>query len=177
MQHPEPPVTVQRAPWLRAATFLQGQHEPGRVLAPWSMGHAIDVIGERPVIVDNFGTMPDPITFERAYDAYLARREDALVQYCRASGARYVVIENPVSGLQLTATVLGIDSANYVRITGGMPPFVVTLGGLSVFRGLALMISASGPISGFEAPYRFWGQGRIATVPIPVRLSMVLSCE
>ncbi|HMC23176.1 MAG TPA: STT3 domain-containing protein [Thermoanaerobaculia bacterium] len=126
MQHPEPPVTVQRAPWLRAATFLQGQHEPGRVLAPWSMGHAIDVIGERPVIVDNFGTMPDPITFERAYDAYLARREDALVQYCRASGVRYVVIENPVSGLQLAATVLGIDSANYVRITGGMPPFVVT---------------------------------------------------
>jgi inositol transport system permease protein len=49
-----------------------------------------------------------------------------------------------------------------------VPPFVVTLGGLSVFRGLALMISASGPISGFEAPYRFWGQGRIATVPIPV---------
>jgi ribose/xylose/arabinose/galactoside ABC-type transport system permease subunit len=49
-----------------------------------------------------------------------------------------------------------------------VPPFVVTLGGLSVFRGLALMISASGPISGFEAPYRFWGQGRIATVPVPV---------
>ncbi len=49
-----------------------------------------------------------------------------------------------------------------------VPPFVVTLGGLSVFRGLALMISASGPISGFDAPYRWWGQGRIGPVPIPV---------
>jgi ribose/xylose/arabinose/galactoside ABC-type transport system permease subunit len=49
-----------------------------------------------------------------------------------------------------------------------VPPFVVTLGGLSVFRGLALMISAAGPISGFDAPYRWWGQGRIGPVPVPV---------
>jgi len=126
MQHPEPPVTPLRAPWLRAARFLQGERPPGRVLAPWSMGHAIDVLGERAVIVDNFGTMPDPITFDRAYDAYLARTEDALAKFCRESGVRYVVIENPVSGLPLAAKVLGVDSAYYVRITGGMPPFVVT---------------------------------------------------
>lgn len=49
-----------------------------------------------------------------------------------------------------------------------VPPFVVTLGGLSVFRGMALMISGSGPISGFEPDYRFWGQGRLGAVPIPV---------
>jgi inositol transport system permease protein len=49
-----------------------------------------------------------------------------------------------------------------------VPPFVVTLGGLSVFRGMALMISAAGPISGFDAGYRWWGQGRIGSVPIPV---------
>jgi len=49
-----------------------------------------------------------------------------------------------------------------------VPPFVVTLGGLSVFRGIALMISASGPISGFDADYRWWGQGRIGLVPVPV---------
>jgi inositol transport system permease protein len=51
-----------------------------------------------------------------------------------------------------------------------VPPFVVTLGGLSVFRGLALMISASGPISGFDASYRWWGQGRIGPVPVPVAI-------
>jgi inositol transport system permease protein len=49
-----------------------------------------------------------------------------------------------------------------------VPPFVVTLGGLSVFRGMALMISAAGPISGFEESYRWWGQGRVGPVPVPV---------
>ena len=49
-----------------------------------------------------------------------------------------------------------------------VPPFVVTLGGISVFRGVALLIAASGPISGFDASYRWWGQGRIGPVPIPV---------
>jgi inositol transport system permease protein len=54
-----------------------------------------------------------------------------------------------------------------------VPPFVVTLGGLSVFRGVALMISASGPISGFDASYRWWGQGRIGPVPVPVVIFLV----
>ncbi len=49
-----------------------------------------------------------------------------------------------------------------------VPPFVVTLGGLSAWRGAALMISSSGPISGFDADYRWWGQGRLWQVPIPV---------
>ena len=49
-----------------------------------------------------------------------------------------------------------------------VPPFVVTLGGLSAWRGAALMISSSGPISGFDADYRWWGQGRLGQAPIPV---------
>src|SRR5688572_32796161 len=56
-----------------------------------------------------------------------------------------------------------------------VPPFVVTLGGLSVFRGLALMISAAGPISGFEASYRWWGQGRIGPVPVPVIIFLAVA--
>src|SRR3978361_2399063 len=31
-----------------------------------------------------------------------------------------------------------------------VPPFVVTLGGMSVFRGAALLLSGGGPISGFD---------------------------
>lgn len=49
-----------------------------------------------------------------------------------------------------------------------VPPFVVTLGGLTAFRGAALLFSGGGPISGFSPAYTWWGQGRIATVPIPV---------
>ena len=39
-----------------------------------------------------------------------------------------------------------------------VPPFVVTLGGLSAFRGLTLWFSGGGPISGLDADMRWWGQ-------------------
>src|SRR5207244_2751424 len=68
MQHPPRPPSVAFAPWFRAARFLHGQ-PPGRVLAPWSVGHLLDVDGGRAVVIDNFGTMPDEIAFERAHDA------------------------------------------------------------------------------------------------------------
>jgi ribose/xylose/arabinose/galactoside ABC-type transport system permease subunit len=49
-----------------------------------------------------------------------------------------------------------------------VPPFVVTLGGLSAFRGAALLIAGGGPISGFDQSYVWWGQGRLGPVPVPV---------
>ena len=49
-----------------------------------------------------------------------------------------------------------------------VPPFVVTLGGMSVFRGGALLFAGGGPISGFPRDYTWWGQGYIGPVPIPV---------
>jgi inositol transport system permease protein len=49
-----------------------------------------------------------------------------------------------------------------------VPPFVVTLGGMSAFRGAALLFSGGGPISGFEPSFTWWGQGKIGPVPVPV---------
>jgi inositol transport system permease protein len=49
-----------------------------------------------------------------------------------------------------------------------VPPFVVTLGGMSVFRGAALLFAGGGPISGFDPDYVWWGQGKIGPVPVPV---------
>jgi inositol transport system permease protein len=49
-----------------------------------------------------------------------------------------------------------------------VPAFVVTLGGMSVFRGAALLFAAGGPISGFEPSFTWWGQGKIFSVPVPV---------
>ena len=54
-----------------------------------------------------------------------------------------------------------------------VPPFVVTLGGLSAFRGLTLWYSNGGPISGFEPDIRWWGQGQIGPVPVPVLIFLV----
>ena len=49
-----------------------------------------------------------------------------------------------------------------------VPPFVVTLGGMSAFRGAALLFAAGGPISGFEPSFTWWGQGKVGPVPVPV---------
>lgn len=50
-----------------------------------------------------------------------------------------------------------------------VPPFVVTLGGLTIFRGIALIFSNAAPISSFNESYRFWGQGKVLEqIPIPV---------
>jgi inositol transport system permease protein len=60
-----------------------------------------------------------------------------------------------------------------------VPPFVVTLGGLSAFRGLTLWFSGGGPISGLDADIRWWGQGLVGPVPVPVILfiSCALVCH
>jgi|SRR5581483_1923971 ribose/xylose/arabinose/galactoside ABC-type transport system permease subunit len=58
----------------------------------------------------------------------------------------------------------------------GVPPFIVTLGGLSAFRGMTLIIGGGGPISAFDPSFNFWGQGKLfmdsenpwIQVPIPV---------
>ncbi len=55
-----------------------------------------------------------------------------------------------------------------------VPAFVVTLGGLSAYRGTALLVSDGGPISGFNEAYRWIGQGKIGMVPIPVIIFLVL---
>jgi inositol transport system permease protein len=49
-----------------------------------------------------------------------------------------------------------------------VPPFIVTLGGMSAFRGAALLFSDGGPISGFDNAFVWWGQGKIGPVPVPV---------
>ncbi len=59
-----------------------------------------------------------------------------------------------------------------------VPPFVVTLGGLTIFRGLTLLLAEGGPISGFEPDYNYWGQGRldlpfIDDVPVPAIIFIV----
>ena len=49
-----------------------------------------------------------------------------------------------------------------------VPPFVVTLGGLTIFRGITLTLSNGGPISGFGPDFRWFGNGLVGPVPVPV---------
>jgi ribose/xylose/arabinose/galactoside ABC-type transport system permease subunit len=49
-----------------------------------------------------------------------------------------------------------------------IPAFVVTLGGLGAWRGATLVFSEGQPISGFSKDFKYWGQGFVGRVPVPV---------
>lgn len=51
---------------------------------------------------------------------------------------------------------------------GRLPPFIVTLGTMSVARGAALLFTEGRPVSGFEPAFRAIATGRPAYVPAPV---------
>jgi ribose/xylose/arabinose/galactoside ABC-type transport system permease subunit len=50
----------------------------------------------------------------------------------------------------------------------GIPAFIVTLGGLGAWRGATLLWSEGQPISGFSDDFKFWGQGFVGPIPVPV---------
>ena len=87
-----------------------------------------------------------------------------------------VIVGSPVWIAAGAAMLVGLGAGliQGLAITRlNVPPFVVTLGGLSVFRGAALLYSGGGPISAFDAPYRYFGQGRLAGIPVPVIIFLV----
>lgn len=58
---------------------------------------------------------------------------------------------------------------NGAAITWGrLPPFIATLGMMSVARGCALLFTDGRPVSGFDAGFRSVATGRIAGIPAPV---------
>jgi ribose transport system permease protein len=54
---------------------------------------------------------------------------------------------------------------------GGLPPFIVTLGMMSMARGLALVVTEGRPISGFEPAFRAIATMRIGFIPAPVLIT------
>lgn len=51
---------------------------------------------------------------------------------------------------------------------GGLPPFIVTLGMMSIARGAALLFTEGRPVSGFDAGFRSIATGHVGPVPAPV---------
>ncbi len=115
-REPSPPIDASLQPWIRAANWLRANGDGGRVLAPWSIGHTLDVLGGQKVILDNFGNMPDAAVFERAQEALLVTDERSLTAYCDATGTRYIVLTTPPYGLRAAAATIGIDPDRYVTL-------------------------------------------------------------
>ena len=54
-----------------------------------------------------------------------------------------------------------------------IPPFIVTLAGLTIYRGVALIITGGTPIIRFEGGFLYLGQGFLAGLPVPV---LIMGC-
>jgi ribose transport system permease protein len=58
---------------------------------------------------------------------------------------------------------------------GGLQPFIVTLGGLSLFRAFALIYTGGTPIFGIPTEFRDFTNGKLAGIPNPVLIVVVLA--
>jgi inositol transport system permease protein len=56
-----------------------------------------------------------------------------------------------------------------------VPAFIVTLGGMTLWRGATLMLSNGSPISGFDSSYRWWGRGDVLGIPFLVLISATVA--
>ncbi len=65
--------------------------------------------------------------------------------------------------------------ANGILITRGrLPPFIVTLGMMSVARGLALLYTGGRPVSGFSPGFRGLATGRPLSIPASVLVTVLI---
>ncbi len=60
-------------------------------------------------------------------------------------------------------------------VYGKLPPFVVTLGSMSIVKGLSLMITNGIPVSGLPQSFEFIGNGYFIGLPFPVWVMVVLT--
>jgi len=79
--------------------------------------------------------------------------------------------DQPLAVALALTMVVGAASglANGILISWGrLPPFIVTLGTMSIARGGALLLTEGRPISGFSPAFRALATGRAGFVPAPI---------
>ncbi len=69
--------------------------------------------------------------------------------------------------------VCGLVNGLLITI-GRLPPFIATLGMMSVARGTALMFTEGRPVSGFSEGFRSLATGEVLRVPTPVIIMIVV---
>ena len=81
----------------------------------------------------------------------------------------------PVALILAAAAGIACGLANGALISfGRLPPFIVTLGMMSIARGAALLFTEGRPVSGFDASFRSIAIGRVGVVPAPVIVMAVV---
>jgi ribose/xylose/arabinose/galactoside ABC-type transport system permease subunit len=85
----------------------------------------------------------------------------------------------PTPGLMVLGTFVGVGTGLLCGLLNGslitllnLPPFIVTLGTMSAFRGISYVIN-NGMM--FDVPtYTFLGEGRVADIPVNVLISLLI---
>lgn len=84
------------------------------------------------------------------------------------------------TGPLLLAIVLAVATGLSCGLTNGalvswgrLPPFIVTLGMMSITRGIALLLTEGRPVSGFAPAFRVVATGRIGVIPAPIVITIV----
>ena len=82
--------------------------------------------------------------------------------------------DGPIAlGILLTlaiGTLCGAINGTLI-VRGGLPPFIVTLGMMSIARGAALVYTEGRPVSGFDETFRAIATARIGFIPAPVLIT------
>lgn len=85
--------------------------------------------------------------------------------------------DQPVAVAILGGLLIGAASGfvNGLLISyGKLPPFISTLGLMSVARGAALLYTDGRPISGFDENFRFIATGEIFHIPVPIIIMIII---
>jgi ribose transport system permease protein len=77
-----------------------------------------------------------------------------------------------IAGALATGVACGLVNGALVSV-GGLPPFIATLGMMSVARGAALVFTEGRPVSGFDEGFRSLATGSVGFIPAPV-VAMIL---
>jgi ribose transport system permease protein len=77
-----------------------------------------------------------------------------------------------IAGL-ITGTIAGAFSGSLVSF-GKIPPFIATLGTMTIARGLALTLTQAVPISNLPKNFTVWGTGSTLGIPNPVIVMVLL---
>jgi ribose transport system permease protein len=81
----------------------------------------------------------------------------------------------PVALLLGLATGVACGLINGTLVSAGrLPPFIVTLGMMSMARGAALVFTEGRPVSGFEPGFRALANGQVGPIPAPVVVTIVV---
>lgn len=73
----------------------------------------------------------------------------------------------------VTGTLCGLVNGMLVSF-GRLPPFIVTLGMMSIARGAALVFTNGRPVSGFEQSFRWMATGKLFFIPMPLVIMIII---